>query len=92
MQAVRVVDNAVCVAPENVSHNVEVQKDNATHFNAFFFLSKEKAISCIPLVWLDLFSRLKYARIRKLFTRFPWAAYCFNLIPLARLFASTKND
>lgn len=27
MQEVRVVDNAVCVAPENVSQNVEVEID-----------------------------------------------------------------
>ena len=42
MQAVRVVDNAVCVAPENVSHNVEVQKDNATRFNALSFCPRKK--------------------------------------------------
>lgn len=42
MQAVRVVDNAVRVAPENVSHNVEVQKDNAMHFKALFFCPRKK--------------------------------------------------
>lgn len=57
MQEVRVVDNAVCVAPENVSQNVEVEIDNVVPHNVpFSFLQKEPFlldISYYHLVGLD---------------------------------------